>query len=66
MRVSAIRIKLLRQYNIALVWADTVEWPRLMEVTSNFIYCRLHGSEKLYASGYGARALDDGERRVRF
>lgn len=58
-------IKLLRRYNIALVCADTVEWPRLMDITSNFIYCRLHGSEKLYASGYGPKALDDWERRVR-
>jgi uncharacterized protein YecE (DUF72 family) len=58
-------IKLLRKYHVALVCADTVEWPRLMDVTSDFIYCRLHGSEKLYASGYGAKALDDWERRIR-
>jgi uncharacterized protein YecE (DUF72 family) len=58
-------IKLLRRYNIALVCADTVEWPRLMDVTSNFIYCRLHGSETLYASGYHSSALDVWERRVR-
>ena len=57
-------IKLLRRYNIALVCADTVEWPRLMDVTSNFMYCRLHGSEQLYASGYGPKALDDWARRV--
>jgi uncharacterized protein YecE (DUF72 family) len=24
--------------------ADIVEWPRLMDVTSDFMYCRLHGS----------------------
>jgi uncharacterized protein YecE (DUF72 family) len=58
-------IKLLRKDHIALVCADTVEWPRLMDVTSDFIYCRLHGSEKLYASGYSAKALDDWERRIR-
>jgi uncharacterized protein YecE (DUF72 family) len=56
---------LLRQHNVALVCADTVEWPRLMDVTSDFVYCRLHGSEELYASGYDYAALRDWARRVR-
>ncbi len=47
-----------------LVVADTVEWPLLMDVTSSFVYCRLHGSEELYASGYEAEALDIWARRV--
>jgi uncharacterized protein YecE (DUF72 family) len=55
---------LLRRYNAALVCADTVEWPRLMDVTADFLYCRLHGSEELYASGYDSAALDDWARRV--
>lgn len=57
-------ISLLRQYNVALVCADTVEWPRLMDVTSDFIYCRLHGSEVLYTSGYSDDALDQWAARV--
>jgi uncharacterized protein YecE (DUF72 family) len=57
-------ISLLRQYNVALVCADTVEWPRLMDVTSDFIYCRLHGSEVLYTSGYSNQALDQWAARV--
>jgi uncharacterized protein YecE (DUF72 family) len=57
-------IKLLRKRNIALVCADTVEWPRLMDVTSNFFYCRLHGSKVLYASGYDAAAIGDWARRA--
>lgn len=52
-------VHLLRAYRIALVCADAVEWPRRMDVTSDFIYCRLHGSEQLYASGYGPKALDE-------
>lgn len=28
-----------------------------MDVTSDFIYCRLHGSEQLYAGGYEAKAV---------
>ena len=57
-------IELLRKYNVALVCADTVEWPRLMDLTSDFVYCRLHGSEELYASGYDDKALTDWARRV--
>jgi uncharacterized protein YecE (DUF72 family) len=58
-------VELLRQYNVALVCADTVEWPRLMDVTSDFMYCRLHGAEVLYASGYDDAALDVWAARVR-
>jgi uncharacterized protein YecE (DUF72 family) len=57
-------IQLLRKHRIALVCADTVEWPLLMDVTSDFIYCRLHGSEELYASGYDDEALERWADRV--
>jgi uncharacterized protein YecE (DUF72 family) len=50
-------IALLRRHGIALVVADTVEWPLLMDATTDFVYVRLHGSEQLYASGYGPKAL---------
>lgn len=51
-------MRLLRRYNVANVVADTVEWPRLMDVTADFVYCRLHGSEELYTSGYTPADLD--------
>ena len=57
-------IALLRKYNIALVCADAVEWPRLMDVTSDFIYCRLHGSEQIYTSGYNRRAIEEWAQRA--
>ena len=57
-------VQMLRAYDVALVCADTVEWPRLMDVTSDFVYCRLHGSEELYASGYDDQALDTWAVRV--
>jgi uncharacterized protein YecE (DUF72 family) len=57
-------IGLLRKYNVGLVKADTVEWPLLMDVTSEFMYCRLHGSEELYASGYSDEALETWANRV--
>jgi uncharacterized protein YecE (DUF72 family) len=58
-------IRLLRKHRVALVVADTVEWPLLMDATADFVYVRLHGSEKLYVSGYGAKALNFWARRVR-
>jgi uncharacterized protein YecE (DUF72 family) len=57
-------VDLLREYRIGLVVADTVEWPLLMDVTADFVYCRLHGSEQLYASGYEGEALDGWADRV--
>jgi uncharacterized protein YecE (DUF72 family) len=57
-------VELLRKYQVAIVCADAVEWPRLMDVTSDFVYCRLHGSEVLYASGYDDAALDQWAARI--
>jgi uncharacterized protein YecE (DUF72 family) len=57
-------IALLRKHRIALVCADTVDWPLLMDVTADFIYCRLHGSEELYTSGYADPALKRWAARV--
>lgn len=57
-------IVLLRKHKIALVVADTVDWPLLMDVTADFVYCRLHGSEQLYASGYEAPAIQQWADRL--
>jgi uncharacterized protein YecE (DUF72 family) len=59
-------VKLLRDNDIALVCADTAgKWPALDDVTSDFVYVRLHGDQELYASGYGGAALDRWAARVR-
>jgi uncharacterized protein YecE (DUF72 family) len=58
-------IDLLRAHDVALVCADSIEWPRLMDMTSDFVYCRLHGSQELYASGYNNAVLDEWARRVK-
>ena len=57
-------ISLLRTHHIGLVVADTVDWPLLMDVTADFVYCRLHGSKQLYASGYEADDIEVWARRV--
>jgi len=57
-------IKLLRKYKVALVCADTEEWPRLMDLTADFVYCRLHGAGELYFSNYDSKALTEWSKRV--
>jgi len=58
-------IMLLRRHRIALVVADTVEWPYIEDVTADFVYLRMHGSEQLYASGYDGPVLHDWARRIK-
>ena len=58
-------VALLRRHNVALVFADAVDWPYAEDVTADFLYLRLHGSEELYASGYSDEALDGWAARIR-
>ena len=51
--------ELLRQENIAFVFADTAgKFPYAEDLTADFVYIRLHGAEQLYVSGYDDRALN--------
>ncbi|MDQ6936720.1 MAG: DUF72 domain-containing protein [Actinomycetota bacterium] len=57
--------ELLRAEQVGLVVADTAgKWPQLFDVTSDFVYVRLHGAEELYTSGYDATALEVWGARV--
>jgi len=58
-------IALLRRHRVALVFADSVSWPYAEDVTADFAYLRLHGSEELYASGYSDEALDHFAARIK-
>ncbi|SEW21871.1 DUF72 domain-containing protein [Luteibacter sp. 329MFSha] len=59
-------IALLRKYGVGFVIADTAgRFPRYFDVTAPFVYVRLHGDKKLYASGYRDAALADWARRIR-
>src|SRR3546814_17585598 len=47
------------------VVADTAgKGPYFEDVTAGFVYVRLHGDKKLYASGYSGAALDRWATRV--
>ena len=59
-------LELLRRHDIGLVLADTAgRFPFIDEVTSDFVYVRLHGHEELYVSGYDAKTLDLWAARVK-
>jgi uncharacterized protein YecE (DUF72 family) len=59
-------IALLREYNVALVVADTAgKWPDWEDVTADFMYIRLHGEHELYASGYDDDSLARWASRIR-
>ncbi|WP_129972518.1 MULTISPECIES: DUF72 domain-containing protein [unclassified Pseudomonas] len=58
-------VRLLKRYNTALVIADTAgKWPYREDLTSDFVYLRLHGAEELYASGYTRAALQRWAERI--
>lgn len=59
-------IDLLRRHRVTLVVADTAgRWPYLEDLTSDFVYMRLHGDVELYNSGYGKKALERWQKRIR-
>lgn len=63
--VDAAFIALLRKYRVALVVADAPSrWPYFEDVTSDFMYLRLHGEEQLYAGGYSDAALERWAERI--
>jgi len=58
-------VAMLRRHHIALVVADTAgKWPLLEDLTSDFVYMRLHGDQELYASGYDDAALARWAERI--
>lgn len=56
---------LLRRYKAALVVSHAIaDWPYAEDVTSDFVYIRLHGSDALYSGSYADKDLDHWARRV--
>ncbi|WP_250453161.1 DUF72 domain-containing protein [Caballeronia sp. ATUFL_M2_KS44] len=58
-------VRLLRKHGAALVVSDSVmDWPYAEDLTSGFVYMRLHGAETLYGGAYSDDALDGWARRI--
>jgi uncharacterized protein YecE (DUF72 family) len=59
-------VALLREFNVALVIADVAsKFPTAEDVTADWVYVRLHGSRRMYASGYTPREIHAWSERVR-
>jgi len=59
-------VDLLREHRVALVVAETARtWPMPRDVTSDFMYLRLHGDRRMYQSGYGRRSCDRWAKAIR-
>ena len=57
---------ILEKHNIAFCIADTAgRYPYHEVVTADFVYVRLHGSKKLYASDYSEEELQTWAKKVR-
>jgi uncharacterized protein YecE (DUF72 family) len=58
--------EVMRRHGVACVLADTAgRWPKVEEVTADFMYVRLHGDKELYVSGYSDAALDEWAAKCR-
>ncbi|OYW47703.1 MAG: hypothetical protein B7Z36_02070 [Novosphingobium sp. 12-63-9] len=56
---------LCRARNMAVVFADSDQFPRIEEQTADFTYARLQRSQASEATGYSATAIDDWAKRAK-
>lgn len=58
-------VDMLRHYRVALVASDSPgTWPYAEDVTSDFVYMRLHGAKILYNGEYADASLDRWADRI--
>ncbi len=57
--------KLLRRYNVALCIYQMAGWDSPIEITADFVYVRMHGTESQYGGSYSDTALKEWARRIR-
>lgn len=62
---SADVVRACRKHGVAIVFADSGDWPWTEEITAGFCYLRLHGSPDTYASNYGEARLGTFADRIR-
>jgi uncharacterized protein YecE (DUF72 family) len=58
-------IDLLREHSVAVVYADSDDYPALADVTADFVYARLQRSEEKNELGYSPADLDRWAARAR-
>lgn len=58
-------LDLVRARNVAVVVADSPDYPQIADVTADFVYARLQDAHADIETGYAAVALDDWAERAR-
>jgi uncharacterized protein YecE (DUF72 family) len=58
-------VALLREHNVAVVFADSDEYPAIADVTADFVYARLQRTKEENETGYAAADIDQWARRAR-
>jgi uncharacterized protein YecE (DUF72 family) len=59
-------VELAKQYGIAIVVGDTAgRWPLIEDVTTDFMYLRLHADELKYPNGYTKKSLEYWGQRIK-
>ena len=58
-------VSLLREHNVAVVYADSDEHPAIADLTSDFVYARLQRTQEDIDTGYTAADLDRWAARAR-
>jgi uncharacterized protein YecE (DUF72 family) len=58
-------VELLRKHNVAVVVADSDDYPAIGDVTADFVYARLQRAEESIDTGYDANALAQWADRAR-
>ena len=51
-------VDLLREHNVAVVYADSDDYPAIADVTAPFVYVRLQRTQQAIETGYAAADLD--------
>jgi uncharacterized protein YecE (DUF72 family) len=57
--------EVLRKYQAALCFYHQMGYDSPQEITADFVYVRLHGTESKYGGSYPARVLKEWARRIR-
>ena len=58
-------IDLLRQFNVAVVYADHAKYPAIADITADFVYVRLQTGEDTVKTAYPPKALDTWAKRFK-
>jgi uncharacterized protein YecE (DUF72 family) len=57
--------EMLAAHGVAVCISDAADWPMWEQVTTDFVYVRLHGHTHTYHSGYAKRSLERWAHKAR-